>query len=336
LKRNPVFLALLGVAALSSCNFPQSATLSPLEIQTSAAQTAAAIGGQGQPAAQNGAGPTATAQPAPPTGTPQPTSTFTPPATVTPTPTNSPTPLPCNWAQYVSDVTYPDDTAVPPSWTIEKTWRLKNIGTCAWTSGYQLIFDHGNPMGAPASQQLTSGTVAPGATVDVTVTLHTPAADGTYQGYYKLKSADGRVFGIGASADGAFWVRVEVQHKVDFSAAYSNVHYCGTSYSTAFQIGNSGNVGLESVQVRLFNSITDVQLGSTFTGNNPWLPTAASCLPGADGPIGPGSTWFLAVNFFPPLVVPASGLRARVFIKACTEDGLGGECVEKPVEFTYP
>jgi hypothetical protein len=95
-------------------------------------------------------------------------------------------------------------------------------------------------------------------------------------------------------------------------------------------------VGLESVQARLTNRSTGEQIGLTFISDSPFLPTAASCLPGTDGPIGPGSTWFLAVDFFPAMVPPPAGLQARAFIKACTGDGLTGDCVERQVDFTLP
>ena len=137
-----------------------------------------------------------------------PTRTITPTRTLTQTISLAPTP--CNWAQFIADITYPDDSEMGISDHFTKTWRLKNIGSCAWTSGYALVFDHGDQMGAPAEQQLTTGTVAPGATIDISVDLVTPASPGTYQGFFKLRSSDDTIFGIGSGADGAFWVRVLV------------------------------------------------------------------------------------------------------------------------------
>ncbi len=65
-------------------------------------------------------------------------------------------------------------------------------------------------MGAPFSQQLTSGTVAPGGTVDVSVDLLSPATAGTYQGFFILRAPDSTLFGIGPSATDAFWVKIIV------------------------------------------------------------------------------------------------------------------------------
>jgi hypothetical protein len=92
-----------------------------------------------------------------------------------------------------------------------KTWRLKNIGSCTWTSGYKLVFDRGDAMGGPAEVQLTTGTVAPGQTVDVSVNLKAPAQTGTYQGYWKLRNASGVLFGWGDKASSAFWVKIKVE-----------------------------------------------------------------------------------------------------------------------------
>jgi hypothetical protein len=207
-------MTILILAAMSCILQSTVPTLSQQQIQTYSAQTMAflqyqtyvALGTQAVPLPADTLAPpvpaaedTATAAMLPsvtPSGTPLPTSTFTP--------------MPCNWAQFVSDVTIPDDWETGPSDHFTKTWRLKNIGSCTWTSGYSLVFDHGDQMGAPASQQLTAGTVAPGGTIDVSVDLLSPAAPGTYQGFFKLRASDSSIFGIGADADGAFWVKIKV------------------------------------------------------------------------------------------------------------------------------
>lgn len=141
--------------------------------------------------------------------------TFTPvtPATATFTsqpPSITPVQAPCDRAAFVTDVTVPDGSDFHAGDTLTKTWRLRNNGTCTWTSGYSLIFDHGDAMGAPASQQLTTGTVAPGQSIDVSVNLTAPGSVGTYRGYFLLRNPSGAVFGIGANADVAFWVEIEV------------------------------------------------------------------------------------------------------------------------------
>ena len=133
------------------------------------------------------------------TDTAIPTNTNPPPATATNTP------IPCNQAKFIKDVSVPDGTKIPVGTSFTKTWRLRNIGSCTWTSSYQLIFDHGDQMNAPATQPL-SGNVAPGQEVDISVNLVAPASPGTYQGFFLLRDAGGVVFGV---STGAFWVKIK-------------------------------------------------------------------------------------------------------------------------------
>ncbi len=146
---------------------------------------------------------------APPTVEISVTPTLTP--TFTPTPTQTPVPLPCDAAQFVTDVTIADDSGVTVNTEFTKTWRLRNVGACTWTSGYQLVFDHGDRMSAPDAVMVTSGTVPPGSTVDVSVVLKAPGTAGTYQGYFKLRNPSGVLFGIGADGNVAFWVKIKAE-----------------------------------------------------------------------------------------------------------------------------
>ena len=118
--------------------------------------------------------------------------------------------LACNRAEIVRDITVPDGTSFTAGTAFTKTWRLKNIGSCTWTTGYTLGFDHGDQMGAPAAQPFTSTGVAPGATVDVSVNFYAPANAGTYQGDFKLRSPEGATFGTGNTGQQTFWVRIVV------------------------------------------------------------------------------------------------------------------------------
>ena len=115
----------------------------------------------------------------------------------------------CDWAQFITDVTVPDGTSFSPGAAFQKTWRLKNIGSCTWTTAYTLVFDSSQQMGAPASVNLPSN-VAPGQTVDVTVNMIAPSASGEYIGYWKFRNASGALFGIGANANQAWWVDINV------------------------------------------------------------------------------------------------------------------------------
>lgn len=194
-------LALLVLPALA-CNLPGRATpdaastLNPL--YTSAAQTLEAMATQGVTT--------------PPTSTP--TTSFAVPTNtlvfVTNTPVNTAAPVQlCNAAAFVRDVTIPDGALLERDTSFTKTWRLKNIGTCSWTTSYALVFVNGDGMSAPSTVNL-GGNVNPGETIDVSVNMVSPSQEGHYRGYWKLRNASGVLFGIGTQATTSFWVDINV------------------------------------------------------------------------------------------------------------------------------
>jgi len=126
----------------------------------------------------------------------------------TPTPIY-PLPGDCDRAQFVADVTVPDGTVISAGSTFTKTWRIKNVGSCTWTTAYSLIFDTGVQMGGPSSINLPQP-VAPGQTTDLTITLTAPGTPGEYRGYWKFKDNNGIPFGIGWAGTKSWWVDIVV------------------------------------------------------------------------------------------------------------------------------
>lgn len=114
-----------------------------------------------------------------------------------------------NKATFVSDVTIPDDTNIPSGEDFNKTWRIRNNGTCTWNPEYDLIFDSGNIMSGPATVPIPA-VVTPGESVDLSVSLQAPASSGTYKGNWKLRTPQGLIFGIGSNADKPFFVQIVV------------------------------------------------------------------------------------------------------------------------------
>ena len=180
----PVFLAL--VVILSACNLPSSNVTPTAEanlVLTSAAQTVEA--NMTQAAILN-----------PPTIPPTSTlgfATATQAFATSVAPTSPPPTQSCDVAQFIDDVTIPDGTTLKPNETFTKTWRLKNVGTCSWTTSYAVVFSSGDSMSGPANQAL-AGNVNPGQTVDISVNLTAPATDGNYRGNWKLRNAAGVLF----------------------------------------------------------------------------------------------------------------------------------------------
>jgi hypothetical protein len=138
---------------------------------------------------------------------------FLPAPEVTPTVAAS-TPTPgtagcIDSAAFVQDVTIPDNTLFSGGQEFEKIWRLRNSGTCTWTTSYSLIFSSGDAMSGPAATAF-SGSVAPGQTIDLRLSLRAPARNGTYRGNWLLRNPSGTAFGLGPNANQPFWVQIVV------------------------------------------------------------------------------------------------------------------------------
>ncbi len=129
----------------------------------------------------------------PPSDTPAPPTA--PPASATPVPSATSTPGCTDISVFISDVTIPDNTNKAAGESFTKTWRLRNTGSCTWTSEYDVVFVDGNIMGGPATSALL-GSVAPGSTVDISLNLVAPSSNGTHKGNWRLRNNKGVLFGV--------------------------------------------------------------------------------------------------------------------------------------------
>jgi hypothetical protein len=115
----------------------------------------------------------------------------------------------CDAASFVTDVTIADGAIIGRGTQFTKIWRLKNVGTCTWTTSYAIVFVNGDRFDAPAAVSMPA-TVAPGQTVDLAINLTAPTLDGHYRGNWKLRNASGALFGIGTTAESNFYVDINV------------------------------------------------------------------------------------------------------------------------------
>jgi hypothetical protein len=141
----------------------------------------------------------------------------------------------CNLAQFIADVTIPDGSTIAPGSTFVKTWRLKNVGSCTWTTSYSAVFTGGDQMGAPATINMPSN-VAPGATVDISVNLTAPTVNGHFRGNWKLRDNVGNIFGIG-SGNYLFWVDINVNAS---STSGTTLDFVSTYCSALWASGSGG------------------------------------------------------------------------------------------------
>jgi uncharacterized repeat protein (TIGR01451 family) len=161
----------------------------------------------------------------------------------------------CDAAQFLGDITIPDGTSIAPGASFTKTWRLMNVGTCTWTTSYTAIFVTGSQMSAPSSINLPTS-VAPSATVDISISMIAPTAPGSYKGEWELKDPGGTIFGDGPVGhpeyNWTFFVLITVgstaNTELDFVASY-----CSATWSSGAGTlpcpGTSGSASGSVVQV---------------------------------------------------------------------------------------
>jgi hypothetical protein len=194
-------IPLLLLAACSGEKPTATPTVDTAPVLTQIAQTALAYQTQTMQAQ-----PTATNTPLPPT---TPEATHTPLITDTPqpdaasaTPQASNTPkatlsASCDNMAYVADVTIPDGYQAAPGEYMQKTWKVKNLGPCKWTTGYKIVFGYGGDKTEwkSSSPGYVPNEVASGQTVDLTVSLKAPTTKGEYGAYFRMVNDKGVPFG---------------------------------------------------------------------------------------------------------------------------------------------
>jgi hypothetical protein len=135
------------------------------------------------------------------TATPRPTETLAPTATPAATATPEATALPAATAtatlspEQVEVIAQSptDDSIIAPNTTFTLTWSIRNTGSTTWTSAYRLRFYSGDQMGGRNSYSLGKE-VPPNGTVDIGLTLTSPAKFGRIQTQWALTNAEGHNF----------------------------------------------------------------------------------------------------------------------------------------------
>ena len=231
-----ITVLLAAMLVLAACNFPglDGNSNTEAQIQTMSAATVAAFVSQSQTqTAQASSGVIVV------TATPQSTGvivvTATPQATTAPTtaPTKTQVPVPCNQASFVSDVTVNDGSEFIAGTPFTKTWRIKNTGSCTWTTDYELYFYSGNSMSGPAAVDLPNS-VKPYETVDISVSLAAPGDPDEYVGKWMLRSSKGEIFGVEGNSPVTVEIEVtQVPVSRDPNIVYDFIkNYCSAEWRT--------------------------------------------------------------------------------------------------------
>ncbi len=210
---------------LLSCNFPRP----PSQEQLTQTAAAATLSAEQTLASLATSTPTPTLTPVPPTPT----------QTATPSPEPTATPSCADGSVFVSDITIADNTALKPGQPFRKTWRLRNSGTCDWTTAFEAVRIGGANLGGPAAVALAEG-APPDATLDISIDLAAPTTNGTYRSNYQLRNAADTLFGV------VFYVQIVV----------------GPTPTPASSVYRSGRVTIDN------GASIDFDTGSS--GGDPW------------------------------------------------------------------
>ena len=112
---------------------------------------------------------------------------------------SSSTAVGCADSIFVQDMTIPDGTVETAGIVFQKTWRMRNTGTCAWGGGFKFAFAYGTKLGTgPLTITLTTDSIPAGGSKDFGITLTAPSVPNTYTGCWKMQTDQGYWFGQAA------------------------------------------------------------------------------------------------------------------------------------------
>jgi hypothetical protein len=196
---------------------------------------------------------------------------------------------PCNQAEYLTDLTIPDNSTITPRTSFIKTWRVRNIGSCTWDYRYMVVFTgRGNRLDAQDTGLLPeSMKVRPGEVVDISIRMLAPRKLGNYESYWQLRSGEGYNFGTGTNGAQPFYTSIRVAEEFSFAE-----HLCSAQWSTGPNRplpcpGKDGDAGGYVYQTR-DPKLEDGQY-------RPGLGLMTAPIPAAGG---------LIIGKYPPIVVP--------------------------------
>lgn len=98
-----------------------------------------------------------------------------------------------NNSAFVIDVTFPDRSVLQPGQAFNKTWRVRNTGTCTWGGDEELVFVRGEAMTKTSTFAIPA--TAPGGTADLSIAMTAPTAAGAHIADWRMRNRGGTIFG---------------------------------------------------------------------------------------------------------------------------------------------
>ena len=140
---------------------------------------------------------------------------------------------------------------------------MKNAGTCTWKTTYRLILVSGDIMGGRNLTYLPEE-VAPGKTIDLTMTFTAPLFEGNYRGNWQIRNDKGEIFGTTAAANRPFYVDINVKSPAVSGTAYDFVeNVCSAQWTSGAGTLDCPGTNLDPDGFVLRQSIAKLEDGTT-------------------------------------------------------------------------
>jgi len=118
----------------------------------------------------------------------------------------------------------------------------------------------------------------------------------------------------------------------DFALAWTGTYTCSGVLRAEFAITNTGTLPFESMDIRVVK-LPGGEWVSGYQTNTPFglqsFPPSPDCLAAGQGRLDPGARAWHGIG----IATLPLGSQARTYVTLCAQDNLGGECVQKTVEF---
>jgi hypothetical protein len=117
---------------------------------------------------------------------------------------------------------------------------------------------------------------------------------------------------------------------MDFSVSLDTAKNCMGVWGVFLRVENTGSVVFHSFYV----TMTDSDLGETATNDENWFADSKSCMPMNPPDSLPSGAGSFVAAF--PFSADSTGHSVTATVRLCTQDGLGGECMQKNVSGVVP
>ncbi len=118
----------------------------------------------------------------------------------------------CFQFDFLGDANYPPGSIVKPGTAFDKSWSVKNTGTCTWSREFDLVLTGGEAFGTNKRGDIPRD-VPPGDIITLTISdMTAPMTEGTYYSYWMLSAPDGARIGYGPGQQWGLGIQLVVSN----------------------------------------------------------------------------------------------------------------------------